>query len=41
VVLLDIIFNFDRPLCLNRIGSNPVEHAFGSVRIKCRDVQRM
>jgi hypothetical protein len=34
VALLDIISNSNRPFCLNRIGSNPLEHAFGSARIK-------
>jgi hypothetical protein len=23
---------------LNRLGSNPLEHAFGSARVRCHDV---
>jgi hypothetical protein len=41
VALLDIMSNSDRRFCLNRIGSNPLEHAFGSARVKCREVQRV
>jgi hypothetical protein len=38
VTLIDIL---DGPICLNRFGSNPLEHAFGLARIRCRDVNYM
>jgi hypothetical protein len=41
VAFIDIMSNYDRPFCLNRIGSNPLEHPFGSACIKWRNVQRM
>jgi hypothetical protein len=33
--------NLRRPICFNRVGSNPLEHAFGKARIRCRDVNSM
>jgi hypothetical protein len=29
------------PLCLNRLGSNPLEHCFGRTRTQCHDVNTM
>jgi hypothetical protein len=28
-------------ICLNRVGSNPVEHLFGKGRVRCKDVHTM
>jgi hypothetical protein len=39
--LLIVLSNSEQPFCLNRIGSNPLEHAFGSGRIRCHDVHTM
>jgi hypothetical protein len=39
--LIVILRNLDAPACLNRIGSNPLEHAFGKARLRCRDIHTM
>jgi hypothetical protein len=31
----------DSPLCFDRLGSGPLEHAFGQARIRCHDVNTM
>jgi hypothetical protein len=39
--LIVILRNSDSPVRLNRIGSNPLEHAFGKTRLRCRDINTM
>jgi hypothetical protein len=41
IALIMLIDGLDGPICLNRFGSNPLEHAFGHARIRCRDVNYM
>jgi hypothetical protein len=41
VALIVLIRRAIRPLCLDRLGSNPLEHAFGSARMPCRDGNTM
>jgi hypothetical protein len=41
VALIVILRSSSHPICLNRIGSNPLEHAFGKARTRCRDVNTM
>jgi hypothetical protein len=36
-----IMQNSDIPVRLNRIGSNPLEHAFGKARLRCRGIHTM
>jgi hypothetical protein len=36
--LIVVLRNSSCPVCLNRLGSNPVEHLFGKARLKCRNV---
>jgi hypothetical protein len=38
IILIDVSWY---TFCLNRFGSNPLEHAFGHARIRCRDVNSM
>jgi hypothetical protein len=38
--LIVILQNSDAPVRLNRIGSNLLDHAFGKVRLRCRDIHR-
>jgi hypothetical protein len=39
--LIVVMCHSDQPFSLNCIGSNPLGHAFGTGRIKCRDVHTM
>jgi hypothetical protein len=39
--LIVILRTSPHPICLNRIGSNPLEHLFGKARLRCRDVNVM
>jgi hypothetical protein len=39
--LISIIRTSDGALRLNRLGSNSLEHAFGSARVRCHDVNTM
>jgi hypothetical protein len=39
--LIMILRNSDVPVPLNRIGGNPLGHAFGKVRLRCRDIHTM
>jgi hypothetical protein len=36
--LIVVLRNSWCPICLNRLGSNPLEHLFGKARLKCRNV---
>jgi hypothetical protein len=38
IVLITIIWTSDDSVALGRIGLSPLEHAFGNMRIRCRDV---
>jgi hypothetical protein len=39
--LITIIQGPDSPLCLDRLGLGPLEHASGQARIRCHDVNTM
>jgi hypothetical protein len=39
--LISLLRNSKIRICLNRVGSNPVEHLFGKGRIRCKDVHTM
>jgi hypothetical protein len=39
--LISFLRNSRIRICLNRVGSNPVEHLFGKGRIRCKDVHTM
>jgi hypothetical protein len=39
--LISILRNSRTRICLNRVGSNPVEHLFGKGRVRCKDVHTM
>jgi hypothetical protein len=41
LALIVLILFLGYTFCLNRFGSNPLEHAFGHARIRCRDVNSM
>jgi hypothetical protein len=41
IALIILISSLDSRFCLNRFGSNPLEHAFGLARIRCRDINTM
>jgi hypothetical protein len=41
MALILVIRGSSHHLCLNRLGSNPLEHAFGKARTRCRDVNTM
>lgn len=41
VALIAVLRNSADPLCLNRLGTGPLEHAFGRGRIRCHDVNTM
>jgi hypothetical protein len=41
VAVISIVRSSADPLCLNRLGSNPLGHTFGRGRIRCRDVHTM
>jgi hypothetical protein len=41
VSLIILIERTQQPFCLNRFGSDPLEHAFGQARIRSKDVNSM
>jgi hypothetical protein len=41
VSLMTVIRDSPKPIRLNRLGSNPLEHASGKARIRCSDVNAM
>jgi hypothetical protein len=41
VALIIVMSNSSEPFCINRLGSNPLEHVFGFARIRCHDVETM
>jgi hypothetical protein len=41
MALILVMRNSRVPFCINRLGDNPLEHAFGFGRIRCHDVETM
>jgi hypothetical protein len=41
IALITIVRPSDDSVALDRIGSSPLEHAFGNMRIRCRDVHTL
>jgi hypothetical protein len=39
--LISILRESPTPVCLNRLGSDPLEHSFGQARMRCWDVNTM
>jgi hypothetical protein len=41
IALITIVRTSDDSVALDRIGSSPLDHAFGDMRIRCRDVHAL